>query len=324
MKFHPRRLILISTMTLALLLADGAPGGHPLPPHRSSAGRRQANLLMLRFQDAVDGGRWAEALSYCSARVREAAAGWPSPEAFFTETMPIEQVLSQDFGCWSCSENFYGLVINYYSKDGNYDPSLQWFWGIEAVGSGWVVDYPPVKMDEYIAKKKSSIQERSARLATIQNALQSQSKQISTRITALTNRFVLGGPMPFRLEAKNSGDTAVQYSDGGAEWYGLSVANANLEPVPYGDPPAQIGDRGLKLLKANSEIVVAEQIDINRYQAIKKPGKYFVKWNSFRTGQPVPHEETGRFGETMALSFSGYVTSTNPVSSKVIEIEIQP
>jgi len=78
------------------------------------------------------------------------------------------------------------------------------------------------------------------------------------------------------------------------------------------------------LIKANSEIVVAERIDINQYQAIKKPGKYFVKWNSLRTGQPVPHEETGRFGETMALSFSGYITSTNPVSSNVIEIEVQP
>jgi hypothetical protein len=323
MKFHPRGQILISTLVLALLLVNGAPGGHPLPPHRSSSGRRQANMVMLRFQDAIDGGRWSEALSYCSARVRGAAAKWPSVEAFFSETMPIEQVLSQDFGCWNCSEKFYGLVINYYSKNGNYDPSLQWFWGIEAVGSGWVIDYPPVKMEEYIARKRSSIQERSARLATIQNDLQSQSKQISTRITALTNRFVVGGPMPFRLDAKNNGDTAVRYSDG-AEYYGLSVANANSEAVPYGDPPAQIADRGLKLIKANSEIVVAERIDINQYQAIKKPGKYFVKWNSLRTGQPVPHEETGRFGETMALSFSGYITSTNPVSSNVIEIEVQP
>src|SRR6185436_19233177 len=91
---------------------------------------------------------------------------------------------------------------------------------------------------------------------------------------------------------------AVRYVDGGPQHYGLSVTDAQHQKVSYGDPPAQIADGGARQVAANSMVVVAEVIDLNRHHALNKPGKYFVTWNTLRVGKTVPFEEPpGRFGE---------------------------
>ena len=77
-------------------------GGHPFwPPRKHSAEYRQANMLFLRLQDALAAEQWEEALSFCSDRVRAKAAEWPSPEAFFKETLPIGLLLARDFGYYT-------------------------------------------------------------------------------------------------------------------------------------------------------------------------------------------------------------------------------
>src|SRR5438445_271784 len=89
-------VVAISAITLQVF------GGHPMwPPRKHSAQYRQANMLFLRFQDALAAERWQEALSFCSDPVRAKASEWPSPKAFFNETMPTELLLAQDFGYWT-------------------------------------------------------------------------------------------------------------------------------------------------------------------------------------------------------------------------------
>src|SRR5436190_7330060 len=98
-------------------------GGHPMwPPPKHSAEYRQANQLFLRFQDALAGQQWEDALSLCSDRVRAKASEWPSPQAFFQETVPVDLLLAQDFGYWSLRADaasiggtekatFFGLLV---------------------------------------------------------------------------------------------------------------------------------------------------------------------------------------------------------------------
>ncbi len=99
-------------------------GGHPMwPPRAHSAEYRQANMLFLRFQDALAAERWPEALALCSDRVRAKAAEWTSPETFLTNTVPKDLLLAQDFGFWTLrsdkpdgfdwtdSASFYALII---------------------------------------------------------------------------------------------------------------------------------------------------------------------------------------------------------------------
>src|SRR6185503_13059802 len=93
------RSIPLLIVTVLALHPPDAPAGRPGPWQRNSPGRRQANMVFLRFQDALASERWEEALTFCSERVRAKSAGWPSLKEFFDDTMPIEGVLSKDFHC---------------------------------------------------------------------------------------------------------------------------------------------------------------------------------------------------------------------------------
>jgi len=141
----------------------------------------------------------------------------------------------------------------------------------------------------------------------------------------LSERFVLGAPMLFRLELVNAGPTPVHYVDSGVRFLGLAMYNEKKEPVPYGNPPAQIM-LGRGEVSARSTVVLADTLDINRYQAIKKPGKYLVQFDSqnLQIGQPVPSHEPGRFGENVSVGYpSDFLSATNTFPSNVIEIEVQ-
>src|SRR5882672_1701903 len=101
MRLNLRLTLLIAAVTTSLI-TFGLFGGYPVwPPPRHSAEYRQANMLFLRFQDALAAEKWDEALSLCSERVRAKTSEWPSTEAFFKETVPIALVLAQDFGYWT-------------------------------------------------------------------------------------------------------------------------------------------------------------------------------------------------------------------------------
>ena len=112
--------------------------------------------MFLRFQDALASERWQDALKLCSDRVQSSAAQWQSPADFFRDTMPVQNLLAQDFGCWSCASNFFGMFVPL-SEPGA-QPVLQWFWAIYFTNNTWAVDYPPAKLDDYIAHKKQSLQ----------------------------------------------------------------------------------------------------------------------------------------------------------------------
>src|SRR2546429_651833 len=163
MKINLRLLFAIVAISAISAISLEVFAGHPIwPPPKHSAGYRQANMLFLRFQDALATEHWQEALSLCSDRVRAKATEWPSAKAFFNETMPITLLLAQDFGYWTMRSDhpptsgemekasFYGLLIPMTEPESK--PLLQWYWGIAATNDTWVVDYPPVKLEEYVAK----------------------------------------------------------------------------------------------------------------------------------------------------------------------------
>lgn len=310
---------------VAILLAGviELAAGRPRPPQRHPPERRQANMLFLRFQDALAAERWQEVLSFCSDRVRASAAKWPAPKDFFKETMPIEAVLEMDFGCWSCGTNFYGLFVTL-SEPGA-EPRIDWHWGLVPTEGGWVVDFPPVKLTEYVVKKKAAFQERDERINQIRLSLEPKVRGVKTRITTVSDRFVIGSPMLFQVELLNSGPTSVHYMDLGVRHKSLTVLNEKKEPIPYVPQPLQI-QVGKAELSAGSSVVLAEQIDINKGRQITGPGKYFVQFDSaeVQIGQPVPTEEMGRFGENLTMSVFDFLAATNKFPSNIIQIEVHP
>ena len=102
-------------------------------------------------------------------------------------------------------------------------------------------------------------------IAAVRHELEPQAKHLTTRLIALTNRFVLGAPMPFRLEINNAGPAPVHYQEPGVRHYGLSVTDEKNTPVPYGDPPAQIMGTRPQRLAAGATDVIADHLDPVRY-----------------------------------------------------------
>jgi hypothetical protein len=313
-------LVIVATILIAALdLSAGRPG----PPQRHPPGRRQANMLMLRFQDALADGRWDEALSFCSARVRAKAAEWPTLKDFFTDTMPIEHVLAQDFGCWSCATNFYGLFVTL-SEPGA-EPRLDWHWGLMPTENGWVVDYPPARLTDYIVNKKAALVERDNRIQEVRQSLAPKTQKVTTRLTPVTERFVIGSPMLFRLELVNSGAASVHYMDMGVRYKPLTVLDKNKQSIPYVAQPMQIMVTKAELA-AGASVLLADKIDINAGAEIPSPGTYLVQFDSsdLQIGQPVPAQEMGRFGETLPLTVFDFLAATNKFPSNIIEIQVGP
>jgi hypothetical protein len=312
-------VVIVTVLAGPIEISAGRPG----PPQRHPPERRQANMLMLRFQDALAAGHWDEALSFCSARVRATAAEWRTPKDFFTDTTPLEHVLAQDFACWSCGTNFYGMFVTL-SEPGS-EPRIDWYWGLAPTEQGWVVDYPPAKLTEYVIGRKTALKQRDERIISIRRSLEPQAQQVATRLTAVTERFVIGAPMFFRVELVNSGQTAIHYMDSGVRYNALKVWDASKEPVPHVAQPLQIQINKAEL-PGGASVTLAERIDINHGRSIATPGRYFVQFESpdVQVGQPVPSEEMGRFGEVLSLTVFGFLAATNEFPSNVIEIEVGP
>ena len=131
--------------------------------------------------------------------------------------------------------------------------------------------------------------------------------------------------MLFRLELVNSGGTALHYLDLGVQHKPLTVLNDAQQPVQFKLQPLQIQVHHAEL-GAGSAVVLAEQIDINRGREIVRPGKYSVRFDSgdLQIGQPIPFQESGRFGENLPLAMGDFLPATNKFSSNVIEFEVHP
>ena len=230
-------------------------GGHPpWPPRKHSAEYRQANMLFLRFQDALAAERWQEALSFCSDRVRAKAAEWPSPRAFFDETFPTELLLAQDFGYWTLradqtggfdwtdKANFYALFINLTEPESK--PCVQWHWAISATNHSWVVDYPPVKLEEYMAAHKAALRQREDKIKQIRESLEPKVQGIKAHLIPVSDRFIIGSPMLFRVEITNRGQAAVDYRNSGVAYEPLTVLDDKGRVLPCTRTPSQIGVSG--------------------------------------------------------------------------------
>ena len=304
----------------SLTISAGKPG----PPRRNSPERRQANMLFLRFQDAIAAERWDEAVSFCSKRIQASAASSASAKQFFTDTMPIEHVLAKDFGCWAEGDKFYGMFVTL--SDPDVTPRLDWYWGFDRTPTGWEVDYPPVKLNDYIARKKAALQERDERSRAIRASLEPKARGLATRLTPVSDKFVVGQPMFFRLELINSGPALVHYHDYGVRYAHWFVSNEKKERSIHGGVVGQIGVVTGKLAP-NSSVVLAEKYDLNRHRSITNAGRYQVQFASREVaiGEPVPNfaHEPNRFGEDLSIGgVFGLLTLTNQFPSNPVEIEV--
>jgi hypothetical protein len=317
------RWLLLVAFSLTAILNTHA--GGPMPAHRQTQGRRDANMALLQFQNALAADRWDDALLHCSADVQNHAKRWPKAEKFFKDTMPIEHVLARDFGCWICGDKFYGMFETI--SAGDEQPRIDWYWGISLTTNGhWEIDYPPVLLTEYVAQRKALLQARDDKVASLHLALESKVPFISTRLVPVTSKFALGQPMRFRVELTNAGPTDVYYMDGGLNHYGLVVRDERGRGTVLTNTagPSQIPVQ-TKKLPAHSAVVLAEALDITKNHNIIEPGKYSVQFDgsTLSVGELMPREDGDRFGRRLAIASFDLFPATNKFPSNVVKIDVR-
>jgi|ERR1043166_4032240 hypothetical protein len=325
MKLKPRfGFGLFAGLAVAASSAIDLLGGHPIwPPPKHTREYREANMLFLRFQDALERQRWTEALSYCSDRIRTRAAAAPSLEVFFRQSVPIDLLLAQDFGYWTVRSNFYGLLVPL--TEAQSKPFLQWFWAIYATNGGWVIDYPPVKLDEHMARAKAALEERENEIAGIRRDIEPRLSGIETRLIAPQKSFVIGSPMLFRVELRNGGNSAVDYVDSGVAFAPLAVFDEKGTPLPFTETPRQIMVRRGKIAPGET-VVLAGKVDLAENYSIREPGKYLVQFTgaNLEFGRLVPARSFGSFGESEEEIAGGldFLGATNRFPSERIKISV--
>jgi hypothetical protein len=318
-----RRWALV-TLAAASAVTFQVLGGHPMwPPSKHSAEYRKANMLFLRFQDALAAEQWPQALSLCSDRVRAKAAEWPSPGAFFKDTIPVDLLLAQDFGYWSGGANFYGLLVPLTEPESK--PFIQWYWAISATNQTWVVDYPPVKLEEYVARKKAGIQERENQSKEVCLRLEPKLKGMKSRLAPVSEQFVVGSPMLFRVELANQGQASVDYLDSGVAYAPLTVFDAKGQALAFTQTPLQVMVRKGQVAPGAS-VVLADRIDLSAHYAITNPGLYTVRFSGagLQIGQPVRGWNPRPFGEdeNQINGVFDFLGLTNHLPSNLIQINV--
>ncbi|MBN1393209.1 MAG: hypothetical protein JW947_10465 [Sedimentisphaerales bacterium] len=284
---------------------------------------RPAQIVMLQFQDALEQGQWATALSLCTEDVNTASKKWDSPEVFFRETVPVDIVLKlRNFPFHAFKSERDNQVYELYIPltETNFEPVIIWDCSMRWTDGVWRIHFPPEKINlqEMIAQKKKQIEAQEKKLKQLRNELEPKLRGIKTHLSAVSDEFIVGRPMIFRLELMNYGEHSLIYGDQQVAVNGsMTVLDENYNNVPYIGSQCQTAG-GPKELKPNSTVVLFEGLDINRQYAIRRQGTYWVQFNgkSLHIGQKSPSSDANDL-------YRDFVATTTEFPSNRLRIEVK-
>lgn len=234
------------------------------------------------FQQAVKTSDWDRALSYCSQPVRAKAAEFDSPRAFFQCLVPLKEIPLRPF-----SPNLFssrdGRIIRMSDDVGLYvegeeDWWPRWPWSLVRVDKGWLVDFELLSREDFLQKARI----KRELLKRGQTAEPGEfDKAIKYVLTPISDEFVIGRPMRFRLEMTNTADKPFGY------WRmdvmandPMIVTDPNGQMLPYVDTGYQL-DMGSDAILPGETIVLAEEYDVTSQYRILRPGSYTFQFKLY-------------------------------------------
>ena len=239
-------------------------------------------------------------------------------------------MLSHDLFCSRCGSNFYGMHEPLTEPEAT--DRVDWCWAVSQENGKWVVDFPPEKLDAFVARKKAALAEMRELVSNIRNHVVEKLKSVQTRLVASSSQFQIGSPMLFRLETVNSGNEEVGFSNFGIRYHPLVVWDANGQkiPLPADKDSGQLAVGRTKLPPGATEIV-ADKLDLAAFYKLDAPGKYHVQFDGTKLSfGEITNTMPGisRFGEDDAslsrFDFAGLITVTNTIPSAAVEFEVVP
>lgn len=265
----------------------------PEPPPDLAA----ENAVILGFVQALHDSDWARAIGYCSPEVQEQARRYPSPEAFFRDVVPFEELTkkakAEDYTLKYHPEGRKGgpwsrMALAFKLADLERDPAVPWalamstsvYWQArtQKADSRWVVDFQTTPLKAYIEKELAERRRVRAELTAKERALDPNLRGVHTRLTPLGMPFKVGEAMLFRLELVNDGPAELVYDDQQVGVNGsVSVKDKQGNPARYTGRPTQTWGTD-KYIRAGQTVVLLDNWDLGSQYKLTKPGHYTVQF----------------------------------------------
>jgi hypothetical protein len=231
----------------------------------------EANEIFVSFQNAVKDSNWNSAINYCSNKIRAKAQDYNSPEEFFKTFLPIEKIKAlqkYNISGWS-NDNRYSCEIEI--KDPNYEWSIEWHLEICKQNENWVMEFPTKPLNIWL---KHAVLTSKVINRELSIDIEKQKAGYEYILTPLAEKFVIGQPMPFRIEMKNISNESLPYTK-----KDVTVQNPLIVTGPAGENIeyfTQFCSIGVvtDFTEPGEIVVLADSYDAAADYRIVKPGKY--------------------------------------------------
>jgi hypothetical protein len=170
---------------------------------------------------------------------------------------------------------------------------VNWTWELrQGRGGAWTIDFATTPLKRWIeqeaARRRRELEDHKVRL----EAAQARLAGVSTHLTAVSENFVIGKPMLFKLTLTNGATAAVYYDDQQAAVNeSMTITDTDGQLQPYVAPLYQTSG-GPETLAPGASAVIFEGLDISRQYEIVKPGRYSVRFSG--KGLSVSPETGGK------------------------------
>jgi hypothetical protein len=234
--------------------------------------------ILLRFQLAIQREDWLEVLSYCTEEIRKKAQEYESEKEFFNKFMPVEKIAGlSEFPVRGYGSR--GDKIQSISLEVQLDvPQAQWpiNWELSLVRQKdkWAFKFKILPIDMLIKKELARMQlENEDSRIRIDKIKQG----IEIRLIPISNEFVIGQPMLFRIEMKNVSDAPILYTATGPHSVMVNdpmfIVDPNGKTMEYVDTSYMTAIWSDAILPGET-IVLVDKYDVSSQYRIVKPGIY--------------------------------------------------
>ncbi len=244
----------------------------------------QPEKVLLKFQREVQKKNWKEVLSLCSESIRKKALEYESLDKFFKDYLPIEEVVNmREFpanGYSGSSDKIY--KINFDFELSAYDPEtyipVTWRWSLVRSDDSWLVDYKVVPLEMMIQKE---IFRRKLREEDYETRNEKFKNGIRYNLIPLSENYIIGKPMPFRIEMKNISEIPVLYMATNLLMINdpMNITGPNDDKIEYVDIDSQTVE-GEEVVLSGETVVLEENYDVCSQYYISKPGRYSFQFNN--------------------------------------------
>jgi hypothetical protein len=247
----------------------------------------EAQTVLADFYDALNKGKKLKALLLCSKNVQTKAAEYDSAKDFFTDVVPVKDLIQNYPPDMRGLSKHSGHIVRYNFETRLVVPDLEhhfrWPWSIILESKDWVVDFETKPLNIWL--KHANMEYKALNEGFRQD--QQKLKQ-SLRISLIPHdeNFVIGQPILFDIEMQNIGDETVMY--GRTSWMvnnPMLITDSNGATVPYIDTSYQT-IVGLEFIEPNQTIKLVKDYDVTSQYHIVKPGRYTFQFIGFRPEVP--------------------------------------